>query len=709
LSEKYFLVSMRPSPQGTWGIYLVDVFDNMLKLAEAPGRAFFEPMPVTTRPVPPRVPDRVDRGRSDAVVFLSDVYEGGGLKGVPRGTVKKLRLVSYAFSYRGMGGLLGSIGLDGPWDMQRVLGTVPVEPDGSALFRVPASTPIAVQPLDDKGQALQLMRSWFTAMPGEVVSCAGCHEGQRSAPTNSRVMALERSPSEIAEWFGPPRGFSFAREVQPVLDRSCVRCHDGKVGEGSALPDLRGDRIIDDWATGFSGHVNPTVGGRFSASYVALRRLVRAPGIESDIHMLAPMDFHASTTELVRMLRTDHHGATIDDEGWDRLITWIDLNTPYHGTWREMVGAKAVDPLAERARAMRRAFTGRDEDLEWVPPAPEAKPIPRSAADAVETAGPVPNPTPVPAPVPAPVVEGWPFDAAEAAKRQGPAAESRRTLDLGGGVTLDLVRVPAGSFVMGDAEGPPASRPSHVVRVERPYWMGATEVTNAQFARFDPTHDSHVESMHAYQFGIHGHALDKPNQPVVRVSWERARAFCAWLREKAGATVDLPTEAQWEHACRAGAATAFSFGGRDTDFAPWANLGDVRLKDYMLETYIKVRPVEKPTAYDDWVPKDDRFDDGSFVSAEVGRYRPNAWGLFDMHGNVWEWTRSQWRPYPSQPDDGRDEDDIAGPVAVDRVARGGSWHDRPFLGTSAFRLSYRPYQGVYNVGFRVMMEVEATK
>ena len=114
------------------------------------------------------IPDRVDLTRKDAVVYLSDIYHGPGLQGIPRGTVKKLRLFTYHFSYRGMGGLLGAIGMDGPWDIKRVLGTVPVEEDGSAIFRVPANTPISVQPLDAEGKALQLMRSWFTAMPGEV-------------------------------------------------------------------------------------------------------------------------------------------------------------------------------------------------------------------------------------------------------------------------------------------------------------------------------------------------------------------------------------------------------------------------------------------------------------------------------------------------------------------------------------------------------------
>ncbi len=303
LSEKYFLVSMKPRPEAPWGIYLVDVFDNMLLLAEKPGYALLEPVPVQKRPVPPVIPDRVDRRRGDGLVFLSDIYQGGGLRGIPRGTVKNLRLITYHFSYQGMGGLYGAIGMDGPWDIKQVLGTVPVAADGSAYFRVPAYTPIAVQPLDGEGKALQVMRSWFTAMPGEVISCVGCHEAQNRAPTSRPANSTGLVPSEITPWRGPLRGFSFAREVQPVLDRRCVGCHDGQPHHGETLADLRGDRLIKDWSTQIAGNVGTTVGGKFSVSYAELHRFVRRPGIESDIHMLAPMEFHADTTELIQMLQ----------------------------------------------------------------------------------------------------------------------------------------------------------------------------------------------------------------------------------------------------------------------------------------------------------------------------------------------------------------------------------------------------------------------
>jgi formylglycine-generating enzyme required for sulfatase activity len=270
---------------------------------------------------------------------------------------------------------------------------------------------------------------------------------------------------------------------------------------------------------------------------------------------------------------------------------------------------------------------------------------------------------------------------------------------------MEFALVPRGQFVMGDETEGGRS----VVTLDKPYWMGRTEVTNEQFAEFDNTHDSRLESRHGYQFGREGYPLNKPAQPVVRVSWERAVAFCEWLTEQTGERVALPTEAQWEYACRAGSDAAFSFGGAEQDFSSWANLGDRRLVEYAADTahqgYEGVRLIPNPGPYDDWVPKDARFDDGHFLSAPVGALKPNTWGLHDMHGNVWEWTRSLARPYPYVAGDGRNHLGVAGR----RIARGGSWYDRPKRGTSAFRLSFQPYHGVFNVGFRVVLEDRAVQ
>lgn len=645
LSDKYFLVACKPTPDALWGIYLVDVFDNLLLLRETPGQVLFEPVPLRPTPRPPVVPDKIKPGSKEGTIYVADVYAGPGLAGVPRGAVKNLRVISYAFAYRKCGGMLGVIGMEGPWDVKRVLGTVPVEEDGSALFQVPANTPIAVQPLDAEGRALQLMRSWFTAMPGEVLSCVGCHEQQNSSPPAQSTLAARRPAGAIVPWRGPARGFNFAREVQPVLDAYCLRCHDGA---DTQRPDLRGTENITDWKSAYPGSGAPGAGaGKFTVAYASLHRYVRRSGIESDYHLLTPLEYHARTTELVQLLEHGHHGVRLDPEAWDRLYTWIDLNAPFHGTWSEIYGADALQSTVSRRRELMQKYAGIDPDNEAIfatelnlqPPPIEEKPE-EAAPPTVAAAATVP-----------------------------PAGETR-AIDLGGGITLELAAIPA---TPGGA-------------VDTPFWMGRFEVTNEQFARFDPAHDSHVESMHAYQFGIHGYPLNEPRQPVVRVSWEQAMAFCQWLSERTGHQFTLPTDAQWEYACRAGAATPFSYGGMDTDFAPYANLADTRLREFARNTYIQVNLLENPNRYDDWIPKDERFDDGAMVAAPVGRYAPNAWGLHDMHGNACEWTLSE---YPMQPQSMR-------------TVRGGSWYDRPYRAAAAYRSGYPAWQRIFNVGFRVI-------
>jgi len=732
LSEKYFLVASQPTQESLWGIYLVDVFDNRLLLAELDDYALLEPMPLRKTPTPPAIPDRIDPQRKDALVYLADVYQGGGLKGVPRGTVKALRVFAYHWAYQGMGGLLGTIGLDGPWDIRRILGTVPVAPDGSAYFRVPANTPISVQPLDSEGQAVQLMRSWFTGMPGENLSCVGCHETQNATPpvTTRPVAFSQRTPDEIKPWHGPARGFSYAREVQPVMDQYCVGCHDGQPRpDGRRLLDLRGTERIADFRMVTPGQ-GGRLGGRFSVGYANLHRYVRRPGIESDYHLLTPLEFHASTTELVQMLRKGHYRVDLDAEAWDRLITWIDLNAPFHGTWHEELQDSRNQ--RDRRNALQKLYAGLELDPESVPVAqvqsrpfepPPPLPEPGSAGASpyrrmIELdAGVTPDPAhelaaTEPGSAASPYRRTIELDAGVtpdpahelAATEPGSAGASpyQRTIELGAGVTLELVLIPAGEFVMGDLSVAAEEHPPTLVRIARPFWMGRLEVSNEQYARFDPAHDSRVESKQAYQFGIHGYPLNTPRQPVVRVSWERALAFAQWLSSRTGEHFSLPTEAQWEYACRAGTSSAFSFGNIESDFSKFANLADAKLAEFASDPYTVAEPLKNTSPYDDYVPKDTRFNDGGLVSTDVGSYQANPWGLHDLHGNVWEWTRTSHRPYPYREDDGRNDLALADP----KVVRGGSWRDRPVRAQSTFRLAYAPWQSVFNVGFRVVCEVE---
>ncbi|MCH8042613.1 MAG: SUMF1/EgtB/PvdO family nonheme iron enzyme [Planctomycetes bacterium] len=689
LDEKYFLVSCKPTPQSLWGVYLVDVFDNITLVKETPGYALLEPIALRKSKAPPIIADKVDLASKTATIYIADIYAGDGLKGIPRGTVKKLRLLTYHFAYQNMGGLLGIIGMDGPWDIKRVIGTVPVHEDGSAKFLVPANTPISLQPLDAEGKALQLMRSWTTAMPGESVSCAGCHQSQKAAPRHSQTMAQTKPASRIEPWYGPTRGFSYPREVQPVIDRHCVKCHDGKPrADGSKIADLRGTVKISDWRSvtpgngGYSG-----AAGKFSVGYAELHRFVRRPGIESDYHVLEPMEFHADTTQLVQMLKKGHHGVKLDAESWDRLITWIDLNCPYHGTWGEELDKPG--PQRERRRELLKLYGGVDDD-------PEA--VPKTATLRAKAVATVSVPTPKATNVTCP---GWPFDAQEAGQRQQAAgASAQLQIDLGGGISLPLALIPAGQFVMGGVDGAADERPQSRVKIESPFWIGTCEVTNAQFAQFDPQHDSRVESKNTYQFGIHGYPVNRPEQPVVRVTWNEATAYCQWLSKKTGRKFSLPTEAQWEYACRAGTSTPMFYGQTSTDFSHFANMADAKLTEFASNPYTVDSPLKNPTKYDDWIPKDSRFNDGALLSVQPGKYRANSWGLFDMHGNVSEWTRTTYQSYPYDSADGRDELSTTGRKAV----RGGSWRDRPQRCTSSFRLSYQPYQRVYNVGFRVVCD-----
>jgi formylglycine-generating enzyme required for sulfatase activity len=683
---KYFLVSARPRPESLWGIYLVDVFDNLLLLKEEPDHALFEPVAVAARPRPPVIPDRIDPTRKDALVFLADIYVGPGLKGIPRGEVKSLRVLTFVYGYRGMGGLYGTVGMDGPWDVRRVLGTVPVAEDGSALFRIPANTPVAVQPLDHEGKALQLMRSWFTGMPGEVISCVGCHEPQNTTAPLKATLAARQAPADLVADAGQVRGFSFAREVQPVLDAHCITCHNGTTtGPRGPLISLRGDQPMTVWSSKLPGRQNDDWGGKFTQAYAHLHRYVRHPGIESDIPTLTPMDFHADTTELVQLLRKGHHEVRLSPEEWAPLLAWIDLNTPFHGDWSSIAGEPAI--RAERRRAeLRRAYANVDDFHIDPPPPPPKTPPPGPASVRSPALPPVASRT-VPAKEPA---------------RPGKVGRPSQTIDLGGGSSITFVYLPPGVFTMGSEDGAVDERPAHQVKLHRGFWMAMHEITNEQFRQFDPDHDSRREHVQGYQFGMEGYPLFEPRQPVVRVSWHQAMAFCRWLSARTQSQVTLPTEAQWEYACRAGQSTPFSYGDEDTDFSSHANLADLTTRQFAADTYLhdRIVPLTDPTESDDWLPKETRFNDGALVSSVVGRYQANPWGLHDMHGNVAEWTRSTYRPYPYAEDPVRDEAAQGHP----RVVRGGSWRDRPHRATASYRLAYRAYQPVYNVGFRVVID-----
>lgn len=660
LSDSYYITACQPDKNALWGIYLVDRFDNFTLLHEEESFAMLEPTAWRKTKRPPVIPDCSVPGAEESVIQLADVYHGPGTAGIPRGTIKKLRIIGYEYTFHNFGCEPDRVGMDGPWDVRRILGTVPVEEDGSAHFTVPAMTPVAVQPLDEDGKAVALMRSWFTAAPGEALSCVGCHEPQNSAaPPQYTPQAFKRPPDNIAPWYGPARGFSFQREIQPVLDAHCVTCHDGAKHEN--IPDFT-DKPVQKYNSAFQLH--------FSPSYMALRSWVHTPTLESDAHMLPAKAFHADTSMLIQILRDGHYSVQLDEECMDRLITWIDLNAPFHGSWQECVAyspEKSAAALkgAEQRRELHKRYTGIDEAFDALS---EKAVITHSTAS--DPSDCLPR-----------EYDGTVQETAGILTHN--ANSTTRTIAITPELSLDFVLIPPGEFIFGSDSGYPNEAPARKVTIEKAFYMGKFEISNAQYAVFDPDHDSGLETGEGYQFGDdeRGFPLNRPEQPVVRISWNQAVAFCEWLSARTGLRFSLPTEEQWEYACRAGTNTAFWYGSLDTDFAATANLSDA--------THYEVYYPHVPSIHPPWRPADTCFNDTWRVSAPVDAFQANPWGVHNMHGNAAEWTISTYH----SDSNGTEER---------KVVRGGSWMDIPKRARSAFRLHYNASQGVHDVGFRVV-------
>lgn len=222
-------------------------------------------------------------------------------------------------------------------------------------------------------------------------------------------------------------------------------------------------------------------------------------------------------------------------------------------------------------------------------------------------------------------------------------------------IGMKLVYIPAGEFMMGSNGGGSNEKPVHKVRISQGFYMGQCEVTQGQYRAV---------------MGKSPSSIKGDNNPVETVSWDDATEFCRKLSEKEGQTYTLPSEAQWEYACRAGTSTVFSSGNSES------SLGDYAWYGY------KVGKTTHP----------------------VGTKKPNDFGLYDMHGNVWEWC-SDW--YGGGYYSGRPDIDPQGPdTGSRRVLRGGSLSSSPWICRSAYHYRGAPGITLYDLGFRVVMEVE---
>ncbi|WP_278625526.1 SUMF1/EgtB/PvdO family nonheme iron enzyme [Parabacteroides gordonii] len=679
LNDKYFLVAAKLDPQSLWGLYLVDIYDNVTCLMQAEGEGYISPILVKETKTPPAIPDRVKLNEKEATIFIQDIYEGEGLRGIPRGTVKELRLHAYEYAYVKTRSDHNWHGIQSGWDIKRLLGTVPVEEDGSAIFKVPANTPISIQPIDKDGVAVQWMRSWVTGQPGEVVSCIGCHEDQNQIPIPKRVMASQKAAAPLKVPEGGVRSFTFDLEIQPILDRACIACHNG---EGKAF-DLRGGK-------------KDKLG--YGTSYLNIHPYVHRQGGEGDMVVLQPYEYHPNTSELVRILKKGHHNVKLTDAEWLKLYNWIDYNAPDKGYFdanvlgKEIIPYQGFDQIERRKELTDKYANGMGVD--W------KKEI-ADYASYLKAQGPI---TPVMPEKTAPVkvknvkAKGWPFDKAAIKDMLAKETSNRKEVEIAPGVKINFVRIPAGEFVMGSYNGESDAYPTAKVKIDKAFWMAEMELTNEQYNVIFPDHDSRFIDQQWKDHVIQGYAANEPNQPVIRVSYNDAMEYCKKLSEKTGLNITLPTEAQWEWACRAGSDSDFWYGDMNTDFGKFENMAD---KTTLLFAVAGVDP--KPMSpnsywykYYTYLPKEESVDDGQLIQTGEKVYEANPFGLYNMHGNVSEWTRSDYVPYPYNVKSKQTSDH--------KVARGGSFFERPKFSTAYARKAYYPYQRVFNVGFRVIIE-----
>ncbi|MGL5683352.1 MAG: SUMF1/EgtB/PvdO family nonheme iron enzyme [Marinifilaceae bacterium] len=665
LDDETFLVGAKLHPGGLWGIYLVDTFDNLICLAEHEDYGMNMPIEKVAKALPPVIPDRVNLKDKEATIFIQDIYEGEGLQGVKRGEVKELRVFAYEYAYIRSISDHDAHGIQSGWDIKRLLGTVPVEEDGSVIFKAPANTPISLQPLDKNGAAIQWMRSWFTPMPGETVSCIGCHEDQNQIPIPKKVMAAQRKPHAITVPEGGTRAFTFNLEVQPILDRACVACHtDNKVA-----PNLRAGRM-ERYKRGRA----TVIDRELSMSYWELMRYVYRQGPEADMYVLKPYEHHAGNSELVQMLQKGHHGVELTDKEWKSLYNWIDFNAPYYGVFNDIKQVNGHDQYQRRISLANKYNNGAGVD--WRKEL-EAYASTLQKQQAVMPATPKAQNS---------KTKSWNYKAQHEVKE--------KTMTIAPGVQMEFVWVPAGNFYMGNNEGAPDEKPQFKASVKKGFWMSKHEVTNSQYCALVPEHDSRIIGQFWKDHTTPGYPANKPQQPVIRVSQQEALNYCQQLARAWNGNVTLPTETEWEWACRGGSDKAFYFG--QDDFARYENLADAQLSK-MAVTGVNPMPMradDPMRKFWDFMPRMDNVDDGAMISTEVGKYGANLWGLHDMHGNVSEWTRSEYVPYPLK--NKTSEAEFV-------VARGGSWRERPRTSTASARKAFLPWQKVHNVGFRIII------
>ena len=303
------------------GIYVINSDGRERLLHEDDSLSCFDPMPLSPRFRPREIPTARKFDGSPGYFYVQDVYEGTHMERVEKGSVKYLRVIESPEKRTYTSDAWGGQGQQAPgvnwhsFETKRILGTVPVEEDGSVHFEAPSGKYLYFQLLDKEKKMVQSMRSGVIVHPGETNGCIGCHEDRLSAPLNmSRMpMAFRKDVQKLSIPVDEAVTFSYARDVQPIFTKHCVSCHDfGKVA---------GDKL------NLSGDLNPF----FNASYIDLHvkeQVNCIGGGPAEIQQAYSWGSHSS--RLIKVLEKGHHEIALSREEMETLCTWIDINGVYY-------------------------------------------------------------------------------------------------------------------------------------------------------------------------------------------------------------------------------------------------------------------------------------------------------------------------------------------------------------------------------------------
>lgn len=329
LSEDDYLCAYDPAAKNH-GIYWIDRYGNKELIYRDEEIASIDPIPLRPRTRPPVLPDRVvlppveqvqDEDLPPAVVSLINVYDAD--QPWPSGTrIAALRIIQVLPKSTPPPNK-PRIGVANQTNARAVLGTVPVEPDGSAHFLVPPGREVYFQALDEEGLAVQSMRSGTYFQPGQQQTCLGCHERKHDSPPNSRIpLALRRPPSAIQPDVDGSNPFNFVRLVQPVLDRHCVQCHQEKKAiDLSGIPDGP-----NGWTRSYAG-LAERYGFYFHVSNGSINQ-----GIHGGSRSI-PGKFGARVSKLMDYIGPEHYGVALSDDEKHRITLWLDCNSEFYGSY----------------------------------------------------------------------------------------------------------------------------------------------------------------------------------------------------------------------------------------------------------------------------------------------------------------------------------------------------------------------------------------